>query len=177
MAVKLLHLHSKKNRALVRSPVFAYVKGFTILELMMVIAIVAIMTAVAAPPMGRMIDNNKMSKAASDLSWSLLYARSEAVKRNQTINVTRVGTDWSDGWEVKFGVQVLQGFDAMEDITVSGPSTLEFLPNGRVKLTGDNSFVLKAENSSAPLHCVYLNQSGVTTVLVDRNGDGNCANG
>ncbi len=171
MNIQHMNYHGDVARGIARA------KGFTLLELMMVIAIVAIISSMAAPPLGRMIDSNKISKASSDLSWSMLYARSEADKRNQSVNVTKMGSDWSDGWQVKFGAQVLETFDGIPDVTLTGPGTLEFLPNGRAKVTGDDYFVLEAEDSTASVSCIYINQSGVTTILVDRNGDGNCANG
>lgn len=152
-------------------------KAFTLLELMMVTAILAIIASFSVPAFNRMIDDNRLSQFGSDLSWTMLYARSEAIKRNQNIVIEKIGTDWSTGWRVTLAGNALEVFEANGDINPSGPDTITFLPNGRPQMTGADFFVLKIDDSKAPMRCVFINQTGMATVLVDRDDDGNCANG
>jgi type IV fimbrial biogenesis protein FimT len=74
--------------------------GFTLVELLVTIAIVAILAAVAVPSFTQMVANSRIGGAANTLQVALLKARSEALKRNCSITVRRTGTSWSQGWEV-----------------------------------------------------------------------------
>ena len=56
--------------------------GFTLIELMIVIAITAILTALAVPSFSVTLDNQRISGAAEAVLSDLRWARSEAIKRN-----------------------------------------------------------------------------------------------
>jgi type IV fimbrial biogenesis protein FimT len=80
--------------------------GFSLVELMVVIAIVAILAGVAAPSFRSMLQNNRVSAAASALQVTLSLARSEAVKRGGDARVTvaanQTAGHWENGWTVFF---------------------------------------------------------------------------
>jgi type IV fimbrial biogenesis protein FimT len=86
------------------------VAGFTTLELMVAIAIVAVLAAVAAPGMIDLVRNNRVSSVAKQLDEDLALARSEAIKRNARVLVCPVGrtkgqcgsgtSAWAQGWLV-----------------------------------------------------------------------------
>jgi type IV fimbrial biogenesis protein FimT len=79
------------------------VAGFTLLELMVVIAVVAILAAVAAPSLKTFIDNQRLRGGSFDMVSDLLLARSEAVTRQTVVVVTPTSSDsegWSGGWEI-----------------------------------------------------------------------------
>lgn len=56
-------------------------RGFTLLELMVVIVVASILLGVAVPALGDWIRNARLTSAANDLVASLHYARSESIKR------------------------------------------------------------------------------------------------
>lgn len=81
--------------------------GFTLLELMVTVAIVAIIGAFAVPSFQTMIQANRTRTVASELMATLNLARSEAARRGQPVSVcgssdgsrcASAGTGWDSGW-------------------------------------------------------------------------------
>jgi len=82
-------------------------RGIALIELMITVAILAILAAIAAPNFRDMIVRNRLASASNDLLLSLQTARSEAIRLNSTVTVCRSnnGTDctaggWEQGWIV-----------------------------------------------------------------------------
>lgn len=82
--------------------------GVTLIELMVVVAIMAILSAIAAPGFASM-QHAAARRTAIDNFWhAIFHARSEAIKRNEVIAICRSAdgltcsdnVDWSDGWIV-----------------------------------------------------------------------------
>lgn len=61
--------------------------GFTLLELMVAVAIVGVLMAVAIPAMGNFIRNGRITAAANDVMAALHFTRSEAIKRRQPVTL------------------------------------------------------------------------------------------
>ena len=82
--------------------------GFTLIELMVTIGVMAILIMVAAPGIRDLFMNVRMSAHTNDLMGDLALARSEAIKRGATVGLcpspaphtTCNGTDWKAGWMV-----------------------------------------------------------------------------
>ncbi|MCB4361260.1 GspH/FimT family pseudopilin [Quatrionicoccus australiensis] len=72
--------------------------GFSLVELMVTIAILAILAMMAAPSMQGQIASSRVTAATNDLLTTLAHARSEAVRRGITVTVTATGGDWKNGW-------------------------------------------------------------------------------
>ena len=83
-------------------------RGFTLVELMVTLAIAAILLTVAVPGFQSFILNARRTTLANDLVLALAYAKSEAVKRGVRVTVcsrqddtTCAGsTTWDTGWLV-----------------------------------------------------------------------------
>ena len=77
--------------------------GLTLPELMVVLAVVAIIAAVGLPQLQGVSDSNRMSSTINALAHDLSLARSEAIKRNLQVDITaRPGArpGWANGWTV-----------------------------------------------------------------------------
>lgn len=74
--------------------------GFTLIELMCVIAILAIVMSVGIPSFSTMIRNNRIVTATNDLNAILQYARAEAVRRGGRVRVGAIDSDVNNGLRV-----------------------------------------------------------------------------
>jgi type IV fimbrial biogenesis protein FimT len=76
-------------------------RGFTLLELMITLTVFAIIAVVAIPNFQNYMLQNRVKTGAQELFTSLLYARSEAVKRDAPVYVIPADPDaWHEGWIV-----------------------------------------------------------------------------
>lgn len=83
--------------------------GFTLLELMVAVTVLAILLTIGAPSFTRMIRNNRVAAQTNDLVTALAVARSEATKRGTRVSVCasnetttacagNAAASWQYGW-------------------------------------------------------------------------------
>ena len=77
--------------------------GFSLPELMTVLAIAAILAALALPNLGGVLRAQRLKVAVNDLFGGIGLARAQALARNAHVQMTPrdpLGADWSRGWTV-----------------------------------------------------------------------------
>lgn len=82
--------------------------GFTLIELIITLAIAGILLGIAVPNFITFVQNSRLTSQANDLVTALNYARSEAIKRGVRTTVCSRATDatcagsttWDTGWLV-----------------------------------------------------------------------------
>lgn len=97
--------------------------GFSMIELMTVVAIVGILLAVAAPSFTEALRRNRLAAQNNDLLTSFSYARGEAIRRNRIVGVCALNTasdgcatdNWNRGWAVWVDTNRNAAFNAGTD--------------------------------------------------------------
>lgn len=78
-------------------------RGFTLVELLAVMAVAVILAGTALPALRGLVRSVQLTSATNDLFASLMLARSEAVKRNDRVAMCKssngVACDTTGGWE------------------------------------------------------------------------------
>jgi type IV fimbrial biogenesis protein FimT len=138
--------------------------GFTILELLITVSIVAIMAAVAAPSLADAIARQREKSAASELLSSLLRARSEAVGRNSNVTLAPVAGGWQQGWKILDPANastILDSHGVSGGLSISGPTSVVYDPSGRVRGGVAPMFVVTGvAGSTSSFRCVSVALSG-----------------
>jgi type IV fimbrial biogenesis protein FimT len=136
-------------------------RGFTAIELMVVVAIVAIMTAIAAPYMGQMVRSQRLRTTSFDVFSSLTLARSEAIKRNVSVTMTPNGADWAKGWTVSdANGNLLRTQSAVDNLAIAGPGNVVFNGTGRLSLAIVPFSLSTVIGSNTVSRCVSVDLSG-----------------
>lgn len=153
-------------------------RGFTIIELMIVVALIGILSAFAYPSFTYTIQNNRVKTAASDMHINLLMARSEAIKRNDDVVIAGI----VGGWQITYGAQVLAtkndlsnevAFACNTDADVATeacPGSVTFNRTGRPDIFLEMRFT-STVTDKIPMRCVSISLSGRPKALTDSDGD------
>jgi type IV fimbrial biogenesis protein FimT len=78
-------------------------RGFSLAELMIVLAVAGVMLSVAAPNLRELVRTQQLKAAVNDLFGAIGLARSQALARNERVRLAPLdpaGTDWTRGWTV-----------------------------------------------------------------------------
>jgi type IV fimbrial biogenesis protein FimT len=184
-------LAKRQTWVLVEQMGAASLRGFSAIELMIVVAILAILTTLAAPSMGNLVRDQRVKTAVGDVHAALMFARSEAIKRNVYVGMCAMtddgwgcqnSTDWARGWIVYLDADgngypgavadVLKRQDALSNLSLTGTGgNVSFQGDGRVRVAPAAFVASIAGNNAVTARCVGLDLSGRPNVKVDTNSN------
>lgn len=145
---------------------FPTLRGFTLVELLVVMAIVTILFLVATPNYDSVVVGSRVDKQRYSVATAVALARSEAVKRGEAIRLclgssgsgTGCGTTdsgntrWNAGWRVAIpGATTLQRTetnDARVDVDYSCGDYLEFDGTGARTSSGSSECTFSVTDSA-----------------------------
>ncbi len=161
-------------------------RGFTLIELVVAVAIFGLLIAVGLPSFSSAISNSRISSQYNNTIGAFFIARSEAVKASANVTVCarshdqsqtckQNGGDWSDG------IVVFQDNDPVSsdgDIIIGAEDTILHV---EPELTGENTLITygstdnTAAQAEARSYVVYnpngsTNWRGVSAILCDDRG-------
>ena len=138
-------------------------KGFTLVELMVILALVAIIAAIAVPNFNNLVKNNRLEAQAEELNALLQYARSEAVIRKVTTTVTL--DDDTGEVDVAAGGSTLRSTTlSLGNITLSASQTsVSYTPNGTAS-PADFAAVFCSDSTPASGRLLTVAASGSSTL-------------
>lgn len=149
------------------SPPRAGVRGFSLAEMMIVIAVIGVLAAIAFPSFTAVVNGGRLSGMTNELVASIQIARSEAIRRNvravvcPSANGTSCsgGSDWSAGWMVFFDsnlppnnladagepvLRYVQGKAPTQVLTSPAiGQALVFRPDGRARVTAASGALVR----------------------------------
>lgn len=160
--------------------------GFTLAEVLIVLAIAAILLAIGISNFRPFIDQSRLTSASNDLVAALNLAKSEAIFRSRPVALQQKGVAWTEGWTLfidpeRDGIRGLQpilreGSATSDGIElVADATTVIFEPNGRRSSDRASPMIgIQARRTGrSPEHWrrVCVDRSGVITTI---RGTGTC---
>ena len=148
-------------------PPGAPMRGFTLIELVFTITLVALLATLAAPSFREFIMSQRVRNASFDFITALTLARSEAITRNASVDLVRTSSDWNGGWTVAAdaGVTTLLNQQAMSGVSITSSASLakvSYSSDGR-STTASTQFTVGPATSMPGVtpRCISLGLGGV----------------
>ena len=144
------------------------VSGFTLTELLVVLAVAGILATMAVPSFKSLIQSQRVKNAGFELYSSLALARNEAIKRNSDVTIaTTTNANGEPGWDITASDgTVIRNQDFIKDIAIeiTGlPGTdVVYHRNGRPASTG--AFEIDDLGAAVPtpfVRCIRIELSGM----------------
>lgn len=154
--------------------------GYSIIEVLVVVAIVAVLVGIAIPAFNLFIGNTRTTTIANEFVSALNLARSEAMKRGINVTVCRStnGTacaasgDWGQGWmayvmdgatlvplQVREGLKTTKMFVGVGHF-LGNNAVVAYQPDGRLNATiNEANDYFKIENMGKTM-CIFVNTAG-----------------
>lgn len=153
-------------------------RGFTLIELIVTVAIAGIVIAMAVPAYTTMTQNNRQTAYINDLARALYLARSEAISNNQNVVVCEsddtastpscsASNTWQTGWLMFIDADGDNAYDEADEI---------LLKVGR-NITDTNHTLVRSVFGGGSVNFIRYSPTGITNanagstfVLCDNRG-------
>lgn len=159
---------------------FTSMRGFTLIELMITLALLGIVVSIALPNLSRMIEDNQIESQARTLDSLLQFARTEAVTRRSSIIVSNSGSVWTVALPAPASTVLRTETLNAENATVAtnpSPAAITYNFNGTASVA--TSIVVCRNNEPDRAYKLSIQSSGLSRLNQrgkDTNGAdlGNC---
>jgi type IV fimbrial biogenesis protein FimT len=147
------------------------IKGFTLTELMVTVAVASILAVIAGPSFTGLIASQRIRTASFDLMAHLTLARSEAIKQNADVTVASAsGTNsWAGGWAISGAGGTIKVQPVYSGLTITAGtgtvSSIVYNRSGRVVSNASVTFQISDDRpgSSVQPSCVTVGITGQPT--------------
>ncbi len=156
--------------------IFGNYCGFSLIELMVTLAVVAILLTIGVPSFSTMIKNSRLATATNNISTAISFARSEAIKRGVRVTICTSSdgascdaASWDDGWIVFTDEDSDAAYDAGDDelLRVSGSLNANLTVTGSASI---NTYISYINDGQSQLVNGGF-QAGTLSLCDDRTGD------
>lgn len=139
------------------------------MELLVVIAVVAVLASVVTPSFNQMLATMRVKNASSSLFLALTKARSEAVKRNTAVELVPELGDWNAGWKMRCDGPdvdpdldlILERQEGFPGVSVDGDAaSLVYLRSGRTRGNVVAEFSIHSDTAPDVGRCITLDSAG-----------------
>jgi type IV fimbrial biogenesis protein FimT len=142
--------------------------GFTLPELLIVMAVAGILAAIAVPSFRSLTESQQIKNASFELFSNLSLARSEAIKRNADVTIAPFDAgDWGQGWTITSTAGTINSQSALKGVSIipipSGAGGVVYAGTGRAASAA--TFQIDASaGATTNIRCIQIELSGMPRV-------------
>jgi len=110
-----------------------YSRGFTLVELLVTLAVLAVVLGFGVPSFQNMVESNRVTSVTNSLVGLLNYARAEAMRHGRAVSVVPVDGSYANGVAAQIDgndLRVIEGKNGSVTIAMTQGSALGFRANG-----------------------------------------------
>lgn len=137
-------------------------QGFTLMEMLIVVAIVTIMATLVVPSFGQILNRERLVSTTNNLAATYQASRSEAIKRSTVITVSNAGEHW-------LATDTSSGSVLIQSSLIESQLTASELPNLTISATGSVS-VSEPNTMPVTITLANLNDQACSSITILSSG-------